>query len=62
MSYRSKEGYRDPTAGEAIKEVDKEPDNIRWLRKMFREVAGLLGYEIVGRVVVRGRKTKRTWR
>lgn len=62
MSYKNKEGYRDPTAGEAIKGADKEPDNIRWLRKTFVEIAGLLGYEIVGRIVIRDRKTKRTWR
>lgn len=62
MNYKNHEGYRDPTAGEAIHEADKEPDNIHWLRKTFREIAGLLGYEIVGRVVIRDRKTKRTWR
>ena len=60
--FKNGEGYRDPTPGEANKEADKEPDNIRCLRKTFREIAGLLGYEIVGRITIRDRKTKRTWR
>ena len=62
LAYKNHEGYRYPTAGKAIHEADKEPDDIRWLRKTFHEIAGLLGYEIVGRVVIRDRKAKRTWR
>ena len=43
LAYKNHEGYRDPTAGKAIHEADKEPDDIRWLRKTFHEIAGLLG-------------------
>lgn len=62
MDHKNGERYRDPTAGEAIKEADKVPDNVSWLIKIFHQIAGLLGYEIVGRIVIRDRKTKRIWR
>ena len=60
--YKNREGYPDPTAGDAIKEADRPPEAVSWLIKTFHEIAALLGYEIVGRIVILDRKTKRIWR
>lgn len=60
--FKNREGYPDPTAGDAIKEADRPPEEVSWLIKTFHEIAALLGYEIVGRIVIRDRKTKRIWR
>lgn len=38
--YKNKEGYNDSTAGTAIRRADKQPEEVDWMVKMFREVAG----------------------
>lgn len=60
--YKNGEGFSDRTAGDAIKEADRPPEAVSWLIKTFHEIAALLGYEIVGRITIRDRKTKRIWR
>ncbi len=56
------EGYADPTASEAIRAADTPPKDIRWLIKTYREMAHLMGYEIVGRIALKDKDTGRTWR
>ena len=60
--HKNSEGYSDPTAGKAIGAADKPPEVVSWLIKTFKEIASLMGYEIVGRVTLRARKIKRAWR
>lgn len=60
--HKNSEGYPDPTAGKAISTADKPPEVVSWLIKTFKEIASLMGYEIVGRVTLRDKKTKREWR
>ena len=60
--FKNREGYQDTTAGDAMKEADRPPEAVSRLIKTFHEIAALLGYEIVGRIVIRDRKTKRIWR
>ena len=59
--YKNKEGYNDSTAGTAIHRADKQPEEVDWMVKMFREVAEKLGYEIVNRIAFRDRHTGRKW-
>lgn len=59
---KNKEGYPDPTAGKAIHEADKTPETVCWLIKTFKDIAALVGFEIVGRITLRDKKTKREWR
>ena len=60
--HKNKEGYPDPTAGDAISAADKAPDNISWMVNLFKEIASQLGFEIVGRITFRDRNTGRDWR
>lgn len=62
MAYKNKEGYPDPTAGAAVRAADKPPEAIGWLAKTFRDLASLLGFEIVGRITFKDRNTGREWR
>lgn len=59
---KNKEGYPDPTAGKAIYAADKTPEAVTWMIKTFKEIAALMGYEIVGRITLRDKRTKRDWR
>lgn len=60
--YKNAEGYVDRTAGEAIKAADRPPENLKDMIKCMRDLADLLGYEIVGRIQVREKESGRIWR
>ena len=58
MGYKNQEGYKDPTAGEAIREAGRMPPHIYKAYCAIDHVAGLLGLEITG---LRDRKTKKEY-
>lgn len=61
MGYLNHEGYPDPTAHYGIKEVVKEESEqerrIRHLMHIVREAAHLAGFEVVGRITFKNKKT-----
>lgn len=59
MVYKNQEGYPDPTAGEAIRQSGRMPTHIYNAYCVIDNVAGLLGFEIIG---LRDRKTKKEYR
>lgn len=52
------EGYRDPTAEQAVRNAEKIPRRIKDVMRAMNAVASLYGLEIV---TVRDRKTGRKW-
>ena len=56
------EGYPDPTAYEAIKNIEKEMAKLNWLVKTLHSVSELAGYQIEGRVVLKNIETGKIWR
>lgn len=56
------EGYPDPTMSEGIRAAERPPEAIRWMIKLFQEIAWKFGYEITGRIHFRDRTTGREWR
>lgn len=56
------EGYRDPTADQAVKEAGKAPEQVSELIRTFKIVAALAGYEITNRIYLKDQKTGRTYR
>ena len=52
------EGYRDPTADQAVRNANKIPRRIKDVMRAMDAVASLHGLEIV---TVRDRKTGRKW-
>ena len=56
MAYRNNEGYRDPTAGEAVgavaKEERKRNEAVTSLITMLKQIISLAGFELVGRIVL----------
>ena len=59
--HKNKEGYPDPTAGQAVQEADKQPERISWYIKTIKDLADIVDLEIIGYVHVRDKKTKRIW-
>lgn len=53
------EGYKDPTAEQAVHNASKMPRRIRDVVRALNTVASLHGLEIV---VVRDRKTREEWK
>ena len=60
MSYKNSEGYVDSTAGKAIKNVNAELNTKHSkLVHTLRDIADLAGFEIVGRITFKHKKTGR---
>ena len=68
--YRNKEGYPDPTAGEALGAVAKEERQearernaaVTSLVTMLKQIISLAGFELVGRIVLRDKETGKEYR
>lgn len=58
------EGYRDPTADKAIAHADNEPmpSHVREVIRAIRMIAGLAGFDIEGRIVLKDRVTGRVYK
>ena len=67
------EGYRDPTAEEAVGRVAKEAKRaaeasddkitvVSWLVKTFKQIASLTGLEITNRIEFRDKETKKEYK
>lgn len=66
MSYKNSEGYQDPTAGIAMGTVKREEQDVDKLNhkviQSFRLLVDLAGFEIVGRVTLRHKKSGRIFK
>ena len=59
---KNAEGYSDPTAYEALRNIDKEDERIDKMLHTIMYLCELAGFEIEGRVVLIDKKTGRVWR
>lgn len=70
MGYRNKEGYPDPTAGEAIgtlakeerKEAKERNAAVTNLITMLKQIISLAGFELVGRITLKDKETGKEYR
>lgn len=66
MAYRNSEGYSDPTAGAAISTANREEQEVEKLNhkviQSFRLLVELAGFEIVGRVTLKHKKSGRVFK
>ena len=56
------EGYYDPTAFEALRNINKEDERFHKLLHMIFYLCELAGFDIEGRIVLIDKKTGRVWR
>lgn len=59
--HKNKEGYPDPTAGDAIREADKPLENLSRAIRLMKFAADCLGFEVGERIVLIDKKTGRRW-
>lgn len=66
MNNRNSEGYYDPTAYQGMKEVVKQESELdRKVHSMvhcIKDVAGLAGFEVENRIVLKHKKTGKVFR
>lgn len=66
MAYRNSEGYSDPTAGAAMAATNKEEQEIEKINhkliQMFRFLVDFAGFEIVGRITLKHKKSGRIFK
>lgn len=59
---RNSEGYSDPTAYEAMKNMDRDDVRFHKLLDTIFYLCDLAGFEVDGRIVFVDKKTGRVWR
>lgn len=59
---KNSEGYSDPTAYNAIKNIEKEDEKFHKLLHTIFDICELSGFEIEGRIVLIDKKSGRVWR
>ena len=62
MNGKNIEGYSDPTASKAIAEISLEERQVHHLIHVFRDVAALAGFEIIGRVTVKHKESGKVFK
>ena len=59
---KNAEGYADPTAYEAIRNVDKDDERFHRLLHTIFYICELAGFQIEGRVVLLDKRKGKVWR
>lgn len=59
---RNSEGYSDPTAYQAMKNIDQEEERFHKLLYAIFDICSLADFEIEGRIVLIDKKSGRVWR
>lgn len=59
---RNGSGYIDPTAYEAIANIDNESDRFYKLLGVIFSICDLAGFHVEGRITLKDKKTGRVWR
>lgn len=59
---RNAEGYADPTAYQAMKNIDQEEERFHKLLYAIFDICSLADFEIEGRIILVDKKSGRVWR
>lgn len=59
---KNAEGYSDPTAYEAIRNVEKEDERFQKLLRMIFDICELSGFHLEERIILRDKRTGKVWR
>ena len=59
---KNSEGYSDPTAYAALKNINRDEDRYHKLRKVILSICDVAGFEIRGLLVLMDKKTGKVWR
>lgn len=62
MNKRNSEGYSDPTAYQAMKNIEAEEERFHKLLYAIFDICELANFEIEGRIVLVDKQTGRIWR
>lgn len=60
--YYNAEGYPDPTAYNAIKNIEDEAEKVSTLNHVIRAILRLAGFELIRRIEIRSLKSGREYR
>lgn len=60
--YYNPEGYRDPTAYDAIKNIADEEEQVTTLIKIIKSILRISGFEPIRRIEIRSLKSGREYR
>ena len=59
---RNAAGYADPTAYEAIKNINEKEKRVSQIVRIIKMIADIAGFEIEERIILRDKTTGEIWR
>lgn len=59
---RNGEGYSDPTAYAAFRSIEREEQRFRKVLKMIFQLCEIAGFELVGRVALKDKRSGKVWK
>ncbi|MCI8510808.1 MAG: hypothetical protein HFE83_02275 [Lachnospiraceae bacterium] len=59
MIYKNKESYPDPTAGAAIREADRPPENVMHFRQGIKLLCVICHVKVLGKITIVDEKGRR---
>lgn len=62
MNKRNAEGYSDPTAYAALKNIEREEAQVQKLRSAIAQICDLAGFKVQGKVSLIDKRSGKVWR
>lgn len=62
MNKRNSEGYSDPTAYAALRNIEREEAQVRKLRSTIAQICDLAGFKVQGKIALVEKRTGKVWR
>lgn len=62
MNKRNAEGYSDPTAYAALKNIEAEERRVKKLRGLLASMSEMAGFRMQGKIVLVDKRTGKIWR
>lgn len=59
---KNSEGYSDPTAYAAMRNIARDEDRFRKLRKVILNICDVAGFEVRGPLILVDKKSGKVWR
>lgn len=62
MNKRNSEGYSDPTAYAALRNIEREEAQVRKLRGAIAQICDLAGFKVQGKISLIDKRNGKVWR
>jgi len=62
VNRKNSEGYPDPTAYATLKNIEREEEQVRKLRKTISQICDLAGFRVQGKISLIDKRSGKVWK